>query len=837
MSYTIKDALLSRHSATDTICVTGYKLVDGKFKVNEIFCNGVDYAAKVIERSYQRKDIGAIWTNIQRLKAGSTARKKNDIESYTNLVIDIDRRDKKVGGEKVNATEEERKVLYNSAREVIAFLADFGQPVFADSGNGFHISWRIGDAADWSKGIPAEQGQELYKRLLVVLKQKFEHLDVNVEIDASVADPTQVVTVWGTFNRKYPNTPDRPQRQSQVLNMPGHLLLQKHAQPVTANTIEMFLAANEIKDQPKATAAQSIDKLQANAEWLENYGVEHLVEFFDEFIEFESDEYEKHGEIHYPIKPCPCHADEDLHDHSNENDCEIIVYPDGGIGIGCFSKDFGLKTVIAKLNEMKGEKYPYLIYADNEPSDEEIAKAFGVVTAEVVTPVGALCYEENCDCGKAHVLPQKPVELFEPEQNDAALVFPEDSMYGRAGELARKMRVPMGFAYPAIVTAFSVLPEYDTMLGTRLNLYCGLIGAVEAGKNVAITRALEFARIPKTGFARSPVGGDQQLTLLIGDRPGKKKGDPRTPGPARLLLVNNELTDVLKKTGIDNSTLGSRLCDLWDESQYQKHGERGFINVDCRLSWIGGIPADEKRAERFTELFSAETNYGLYSRFIFGYSGTHYDYVPADNPPPVVLTDDNAAGAFTNQLTHVKSMEPKAKKLLDGWQPKVEGKGRLRYNLMKWAVLTTAINHESIVTEECARKAIMFMEHQVAIRDKFKPSEADDRNREAQFAGKFVAALMDYKADCYEDKDGEKQWIFVSINRVVHDRKWLSKIDGSIVTRAIQNLHKFHQIAYEEYDSDGRPVGSKIRLLTDKPRKVVRHGEGTKLEVVEAKTV
>jgi hypothetical protein len=41
--------------------------VNGKFIVSERFCNGVDEAADLIERSYQREDIGAIWTNIQRL--------------------------------------------------------------------------------------------------------------------------------------------------------------------------------------------------------------------------------------------------------------------------------------------------------------------------------------------------------------------------------------------------------------------------------------------------------------------------------------------------------------------------------------------------------------------------------------------------------------------------------------------------------------------------------------------------------------------------------------------------------------------------------------------------
>jgi len=254
--YSIRDALLVRHGLTDTICVTAFKEVDGKTIATEHFCAGVDEAAALIERSYQREDIKAIWSNLQRLKPGSSQRKKESIESYTNLLIDIDRKSKKdAQGRKVNATEEEREVLLESANQVAAFLSpEFGQPVLADSGNGYHLSWRIGDATDWGKGIPVEDGQRLYKCLLLLLKRRFERPDLNLEIDASLADETQVVTVWGTFNRKYPDLLGRPQRQSRVLSMPERLLQvrsgMKHAVQVTASTIDLFLTVHQTGESP-----------------------------------------------------------------------------------------------------------------------------------------------------------------------------------------------------------------------------------------------------------------------------------------------------------------------------------------------------------------------------------------------------------------------------------------------------------------------------------------------------------------------------------------------------------------------------------------------------------
>ena len=103
---------------------------------------------------------------------------------------------------------------------------------------------------------------------------------------------------------------------------------------------------------------------------------------------------------------------------------------------------------------------------------------------------------------------------------------------------------------------------------------------------------------------------------LIGDKPPKKRGEDRVPGPSKLLLVNNEIADVLKKTAYDKSSLASRLCDCWDENWSSIPDYRGgTITADCRLSWIGGLPASVEKQERFPELFSAESAHGALAAF------------------------------------------------------------------------------------------------------------------------------------------------------------------------------------------------------------------------------
>jgi len=418
MKYGFKEMLLSRHDQNDTICVSAF---DGKH-VREFFCNGVDQAAALIERGYEHPVVAAVWTNIQRLKPGSTHRKKGEFEAYTNLVVDIDRRIKsrdkmdaegkpvldsrgKPEKEKINATDAEREVLRKVADEVNAFLAKyFGPGAFADSGNGFHLSWRC-------EPMDPKDGQELYSELLRMLRAKFEKPDVNMEIDLSLADETQVVTVWGTWNRKYPDEADRPQRQSELLYLPNQT-------PILKSAIMVAITENP-SAEPAARAGGSIsfhsELLGADPDWLEDYGFPDVIEFFGDFVEYESDSYDKDGDTHHPIKPCYAHND-GPRDHSTEHHCELIEFANGDIGLSCFSKDFGLPTWMAKLNELNGKKYPHKIFYE-EPFDG-VLEDVGVIPEDtgVASPVGELCYHQNnCQCGRVHVQYVKPPELFAGE--------------------------------------------------------------------------------------------------------------------------------------------------------------------------------------------------------------------------------------------------------------------------------------------------------------------------------------------------------------------------------------------------------------------------------------
>jgi hypothetical protein len=469
------------------------------------------------------------------------------IDAYTNLCIDIDRHDKRdADGNKVNAADEEREVLRSVAEKIAAFLNPaFGPCVFADSGNGFHLNWKLGD-------IEPGDGQRYYRAVLNLLKRKFESPDVNCEIDASLADDTQVVTVRGTWNRKYPELLDRPQRQSKVLFLPDRQT------PIKFYDLEIFLNENKVADAPLAEPEErpvpgNAPRQEADAEWLEDYGVPHLIGFWSPLVAYEEDPYDKSGETHHPIAPCPCHEDEEFHEHSHHRDCEIIEFADGGIGISCFSGELSLKQVIAKMNAIKGEKYPHRVFA--EETDEQIAEAFGVESADANS---AAEQKAEADARKAEQDAFESSTAEQPELKYPQLAFPYDALpEGRFKKLVDKAcegGLSPGLVVPAIMALASSLPEQDRVEGARVNMYVTLLSMVGAGKDTAIDRAgaVLGLRTDDAGWSESSCSvytpsGERSVAMCIGDQPGTKENPARIPGPRTHCMITYELDETLRK--------------------------------------------------------------------------------------------------------------------------------------------------------------------------------------------------------------------------------------------------------------------------------------------------
>ena len=113
----------------------------------------------------------------------------------------------------VSATDEEHAAALRRAEEVRAWLAKrgFPAPVFADSGNGAHLLYRI--------DLPNDGASlRLVKGCLAVLDAFFS--DDTVHCDTANCNAARIWKLYGTTACKGDDTADRPHRQARIVSAP-----------------------------------------------------------------------------------------------------------------------------------------------------------------------------------------------------------------------------------------------------------------------------------------------------------------------------------------------------------------------------------------------------------------------------------------------------------------------------------------------------------------------------------------------------------------------------------------------------------------------------------------
>lgn len=133
-----------------------------------------------------------------------------DIVKRTWLPIDLD----PVRPSGISASEAEKRIATERANEIKGYLANRGwlDPLVADSGNGFHLLYRV--------DLPNDpESLELVKGVLTALDFMFS--DDAVSVDTGVTNAARIWKLYGTMARKGDSTIDRPHRRSRLLRVPG----------------------------------------------------------------------------------------------------------------------------------------------------------------------------------------------------------------------------------------------------------------------------------------------------------------------------------------------------------------------------------------------------------------------------------------------------------------------------------------------------------------------------------------------------------------------------------------------------------------------------------------
>ena len=139
----------------------------------------------------------------------------------------------------------------------------FRSPLFATSGNGYHLLWHV--------DLPVnEKIEEIAKKFLLALAKKFNAEGASV--DTSTASLFHLTKVYGTVARKSEATEERPHRYSEILEYP---------EEVEALPIEILKKVADLAPKGK----KEIKKFNKNSSFNSEEDIEKLIkEYFIEVI-------------------------------------------------------------------------------------------------------------------------------------------------------------------------------------------------------------------------------------------------------------------------------------------------------------------------------------------------------------------------------------------------------------------------------------------------------------------------------------------------------------------------------------------------------------------------
>ncbi|WP_273888841.1 YfjI family protein [Rubrobacter naiadicus] len=176
-------------------------------------------AAKLDDRAF------SVYVTLNPVKHALLARAHNRIQTHPRattsdadvlrrvwLPVDFD----PVRPAGVSSAEDEKQAARERAREVWRFLRDrgFREPVIADSGNGYHLLYRL--------DLPNDKDSlDLVRGVLEALAFRFS--DEKVSVDTTTANAARIWKLYGTTARKGDSTKDRPHRRSGLLKLPESL--------------------------------------------------------------------------------------------------------------------------------------------------------------------------------------------------------------------------------------------------------------------------------------------------------------------------------------------------------------------------------------------------------------------------------------------------------------------------------------------------------------------------------------------------------------------------------------------------------------------------------------
>lgn len=224
----------------------------------------------------------------------------SDIIGYDWLFIDLD----PVRATGVSSSERELNDARVLGRRIWRFMKDLGfeSPLAAESGNGYHLLYRIRLSA-------TEENENLVKSCLMALDMLFS--DEKVKVDTANFNPSRICKLYGTLAQKGTSTEDRPHRMSQIVT---------NNEPKPTDKMFLSKLADLLPKQPEKPAKyNNYNPVNFDIErWMQEHGLVWR------------EKKEAGDYIKYLLEECPFDSS-----HKYPDAC-ITVGNNGAIGFHCF---------------------------------------------------------------------------------------------------------------------------------------------------------------------------------------------------------------------------------------------------------------------------------------------------------------------------------------------------------------------------------------------------------------------------------------------------------------------------------------------------------------------
>ena len=728
-----------------------------------------------------------------------------DVKSFRWFLIDCDPSRPDPDS---SSTKAEKQIALDVINKVHAYLAEQGwpEPVFCDSGNGWHLLYRINLSCIKSEKNPTPPGH-IVRQCLHALSSMFSIPEA--KIDTSVFKPAQLAKLYGTMTRKGVNTTERPWRASKMKSVP---------KPIELVPLEKIHALAALCPLEQAMTAESGTLPELD----EEFNIQEFCKHYGLAIDHE---IEKGTRTYYVLDECPIAGRK----HTGDGNKTALVVGDT-LGFECWSDDCNdkkLSDLLAKLHETH-PKYPGPLW---EPIDLENEK---------------FVLEEVQDEPEPEATPRqqlkitataKPSVAIDDEDEDG-LKYPElkfpyealpEGVLKKLVDKACEGGLSPGLVCPAILTFASAIPAYDVHVsGSKINMYATLLSLVAAGKDTAIDRAravLGLNEYPQFWSNYTP-SGEASIAFLIGDKKeGRGKNTKITPGPRYHCIVTYELRETLKKSASDTSGVLETMCWFWDHNdKLRSNTGTGIQKVECRTSWLTCLPVGQNEIDRniFRMAFGEGASHGIADRMLFGFAEEKFDSRQSmDWEAPYDLNHFETEGKYKNQKvdgmdfasTRVETLVSRLMKhKVTGWADGVkelymqwEGPGRSTYHLRKLAVLTALINGHVNIEMSDYKFAVEFMEWRARILKVFTSGTAQDVSQ-GQFSEMIEAMISEqserwhqtrqFKRRCEKvaaDQQGCEH-LFVRWKQLSNDNRWFRY--GRDVEKSIDQLVRGGTLAY-----------------------------------------